>query len=106
LPPACQLADRYALVGHALEAARDARRGQYERDAVRRHDLADEQDPGVAVERQAQAIDLVVIRSRAGRSPCRPDRAPAACPATRAARGRDLDQALLQEAWFDLRHRL
>ena len=70
------------------------------------HDLADEQDLRVAVEREAEAIDLVVgldhaLRDRRSRraQARRSDLAQAM-----ADEVRDLDQPLFQEAGLDLCH--
>ncbi len=102
-----QLGDRHALVGHALEVARDARRRQDERDVAPGHDVADEQDLRVAVERDAESIDLVVGFDHALRDSRVVARQRVQDLAQIVAdEVGDLDQPLFQEAWRYLSHAL
>ena len=71
------------------------------------HDLADEQDLGVAIEREAEPVDLVVGLDHAlrDRGVAELERAQRVAQAVPDEIG-DLDQPLLQEARLDLRPRL
>ncbi len=71
------------------------------------HDVADEQDLGVAVERQAEAIDLVVGLDHAlGDCRVAPRQRVQDLAQVVADEVGDLDQPLFQEAWRDLCHAL